>query len=101
LIVIAQAAKKDDALQDLEKWKAENPKVVEHLEPADILTDSMRGRSSTWTRIRINLQHVPEELRPKQPELPPIPNPWADATPEQLAAYREMHRKPRKARKPE
>jgi len=61
----------------------------------------MRGRSSAWWRIRINLQHVPEELRPKPPKLPPIPNPWADATPEQIAAYREMHRKRRQARKPE
>ncbi len=85
----------------LEQWKAKHPEVVEHLQPADILTDSMRGRSSTWTRIRINLQHVPEELRPTPPELPPIPNPWADATPEQIAAYREMHRKRRQARKPE
>ncbi len=101
LIVIAQSAKKDEAIADLEKWKAQHPAVVEHLQPADILTDSMRGRSSTWTRMRINLQHVPEELRPKAPKLAPIPNPWSDATPEQIAAYREMHRKPRKARKPE
>jgi bifunctional non-homologous end joining protein LigD len=101
LIVIAQSARKDAALQDLEKWKQENPKVVEHLEPADILTDSMRGRSSTWTRIRVNLQHVPAELRPKQPALAPIPNPWSDATPEQIEAYRAMHRKRRQARKPE
>ena len=88
-------------IEELEKWKAQHPAVVEHLQPADILTDSMRGRSSTWTRIRINLQHVPEELRPKAPKLPPIPNPWSDATPEQIAAYREMHRKRRQARKPE
>ena len=101
LIVITHSTKKDEALASLEKWKETNPKVVEHLQPADVLTDSMRGRSSTWWRIRINLQHVPEQLRPKQPELPPIPNPWSDATPEQVAAYREMHRKPRQARKPE
>jgi DNA ligase D-like protein (predicted polymerase) len=101
LIVIAHSEKKDDALEMLEKWKEEHPKVVEHLQPADILTDSMRGRSSTWTRIRVNLQHVPEELRPAQPQLPPIPNPWSAATPEQVAAYREMHRKRRQARKPE
>jgi bifunctional non-homologous end joining protein LigD len=100
LIVVAQSTRKDEAVVMLEKWKAENPKVVEHLEPADILTDSMRGRSSTWTRVRINLQHVPEELRPTAPELPPIPNPWADATPEQIEEYRAMHRKRRTARKP-
>ena len=101
LITIAQAEKKDAALEDLEKWKAQHPAVVEHLQPADILTDSMRGRSSTWTRVRINLQHVPEELRPKAPKLAPVPNPWSDATPEQIAEYRAMHRKRRQARKPE
>jgi bifunctional non-homologous end joining protein LigD len=101
LIVIAHSTKKDEALAALDAWKAEHPKVVEHLQPADILTDSMRGRSSAWWRIRVNLQHVPEELRPAPPQLPPIPNPWSDATPEQIAAYREMHRKRRQARKPE
>ena len=55
----------------------------------------MRGRSSTWTRIRINLQRVPESERPKQEKLPPIPNPWANANPE------DWHRRPRKARTPE
>ncbi|MEP6783421.1 MAG: non-homologous end-joining DNA ligase [Acidobacteriota bacterium] len=101
LIVIAQSGKKDEVLESLEQWKAQHPKVVEHLQAADILTDSMRGRSSTWWRIRINLQHVPEDLRPSQPDLPPIPNPWADATTEQVEAYRAMHRKRRTARKPE
>ncbi|HEX6161899.1 MAG TPA: non-homologous end-joining DNA ligase [Vicinamibacterales bacterium] len=101
LIVIAHATKKDDAVAELERWKAKHPAVVEHLEPADVLTDSMRGRSSTWWRIRINLQHVPEDLRPKAPKLPPMPNPWSDATPEQLEAYRAMHRKSKRARKPE
>ena len=66
--MIAHSTKKEEALGVLEKWKEEHPKVVEHLQPADILTDSMRGRSSAWWRIRINLQHVPEELRPEQPE---------------------------------
>jgi bifunctional non-homologous end joining protein LigD len=101
LIVITHSTKKEEAIEALERWKAEHPAVVEHLEPSDYLTDSMRGRSSGWWRVRVNLQHVPEALRPAQPELPPIPNPWADATPEQIAAYREMHRKRRQARKPE
>ena len=107
LITIAQSAKKDDAIEDLEKWKAEHRAVVEHLQPADILTDSMRGRSSTWTRIRINLQHVPEQERPKAPKLAPIPNPWAtegtegtDST-EPKSAIGGRPRKPRRARKPE
>ncbi|HUR19427.1 MAG TPA: non-homologous end-joining DNA ligase [Vicinamibacterales bacterium] len=95
LIAIAHAATKTEALEVLEQWKAKHPKVVEHLEPADVLTDSMRGRSSTWTRIRINLQHVPAKLRPKAPKLPPVPDAWTDASPDDLP------RKPRKVQKPE
>jgi bifunctional non-homologous end joining protein LigD len=101
LIVIAHSKNKDEALAALEQWKTANPSVIGYLQPADVLTDSMRGRSSAWWRIRINLQHVPEELRPAPPALPAIPNPWSDATPEQIAAYREMHRKRRQARKVE
>jgi DNA ligase D-like protein (predicted polymerase) len=71
LIEIGRAFKKADALAGLERWKERHPKVVSYLEPADVLVDSMRGRSTTWTRIRINLQHVPEELRPKQEPLDP------------------------------
>jgi len=95
LIEVARSTKKDEALEQLEAWKSKHPKVAALLEPADVLVDSMRGRSSTWTRIRINLQHVPEKQRPKQPKLPPIPNPWANADPE------ERHRRSRKARTPE
>jgi bifunctional non-homologous end joining protein LigD len=95
LIEVARSTKKDEALAQLETWKETHSKVAALLEPADVLVDSMRGRSSTWTRIRINLQHVPEKDRPKAPKLPPIPNPWANANPE------EWHRRPRKARKPE
>jgi bifunctional non-homologous end joining protein LigD len=95
LIEVARSTKKDEALAQLETWKAEHATVAALLEPADVLVDSMRGRSSTWTRIRINLQHVPEHERPKAPKLPPIPNPWANANPE------EWHRRPRKAQKPE
>ena len=101
LITIAHSGKKTEAQELLQAWKEKHPAVVDHLQPADILTDSMRGRSSTWWRIRINLQHVPEQLRPTQPKLPPMPNPWSDATPEEVARYREMHRKRRKAQKPE
>jgi bifunctional non-homologous end joining protein LigD len=101
LIVIAHSDRKENAVAALEQWQADNPAVATHLEPADILTDSMRGRSSTWWRIRINLQHVPEALRPKAPKLPPIPNPWENATAEQVEAYRAQHRKSKRARKPE
>ena len=95
LIEVARSTKKDEALEQLEAWKKKHPKVAALLEPADVLVDSMRGRSSTWTRIRINLQHVPEDQRPNAPKLPPMPNPWANANPE------EWHRRSRKARTPE
>ncbi|MEX2285261.1 MAG: non-homologous end-joining DNA ligase [Gemmatimonadota bacterium] len=72
LIEIGRAKRKEDALAGLERWKARHPEAASHLEPADILVDSMRGRSSTWTRIRVNLQHVPEDLRPAQE--PPDPD---------------------------
>ena len=59
LIEIARAKTKDEALEGLERWKARHPDVWPLLEPADVLVDSMRGRCSTWTRIRLNLEHVP------------------------------------------
>ena len=66
LIEIARARHKEDALAGLERWKKRHARAAAHLEAADVLVDSMRGRSSTWTRIRVNLQHVPESLRPPQ-----------------------------------
>jgi hypothetical protein len=63
LIEIARADRKDDALAELERWKATHADVAAHLAPADILVDAMRGRSSTWTRVRVNLKNVPEALR--------------------------------------
>jgi DNA ligase D-like protein (predicted polymerase) len=63
LLEIARADRRDDALAEVEKWKAKHPKVAAYLEPADILVDAMRGRSSTWTRVRVNLKNVPEDLR--------------------------------------
>ncbi len=71
LIEISRAKQQDDAMAGLERWKARYPAVVEHLEPPDILVDKMRGRHTVWYRIRINLQHVPEEMRPKQEALDP------------------------------
>jgi bifunctional non-homologous end joining protein LigD len=71
LIEIGRAQRKEDALAGLERWKERHPEVVGHLEPADVLVDAMRGRFSTWTRIRVNLQHVPTELRPVQEPLDP------------------------------
>src|ERR1051325_9964656 len=71
LIEIARAKRKQDALAGLRRWKARHPKAAKYLEPADVLVDAMRGRSSTWTRIRVNLQHVPPKLRPRQERLDP------------------------------
>ena len=64
LIEVARAERKADALARLDEWKARYPEAAAHLAPADVLVDAMRGRFHTWTRIRINLQHVPEALAP-------------------------------------
>ena len=66
LLIIANSPNKDAALAGLEKWKTKYPDVAKLLEIDDVLIDSMRGRSSTWTRIRVNLRHVPEASRPPQ-----------------------------------
>ena len=79
LVEIARAKTKDEALAGLERWKARHPTVVSHLEPADILVDGMRGRSSLWYRIRVNLQHVPEAERPAQEPLEVEYDPWVNA----------------------
>jgi DNA ligase D-like protein (predicted polymerase) len=76
LIEIARAAGRDEALAGLERWKARYPKVWPYLEPADVLVDSMRGRSSTWTRVRLNLRNVPEAERPPQEALEVDFDPW-------------------------
>ena len=96
LIEIGRAQRKEDALAGLERWKARHADVATHLAPADVLVDSMRGRSSTWTRIRINLQHVPENLRPRQAPLDPDDEPERAAGPK---AESEPRRKPSRARK--
>jgi bifunctional non-homologous end joining protein LigD len=71
LIEIGRAPRKEDVLAGLDRWKARHPDAAAHLQPADVLVDSMRGRSSTWTRIRVNLEHVPAGLRPTQKPLDP------------------------------
>lgn len=81
LIEIGRAKRKQDAMAGLKRWKAHHPKAAAYLEPADVLVDRMRGRSSLWTRIRVNLQHVPAKLRPRQGRLDPddktLESPWA------------------------
>jgi len=71
LLEIGRARRQEDALAGLARWKARHSRAAALLEPADVLVDAMRGRYSTWTRIRVNLQHVPEELRPAQETLDP------------------------------
>lgn len=77
LIVVANSPKKDEALAGLERWKARHPEAAALLAIDDVLVDSMRGRSSTWTRIRVNLRHVPEEKRPPQEKPDPDDDPTA------------------------
>jgi bifunctional non-homologous end joining protein LigD len=77
LIEIARAKTKGEALEGLDRWKARHPAVVHRLEAADVLIDGMRGRSSVWYRIRVNLQHVPEVERPPQEPLEVDYDPWA------------------------
>jgi bifunctional non-homologous end joining protein LigD len=91
LIVIANSPDKQAALAGLEKWKRKHKKVAKLLTVEDVLVDTMRGRSSTWTRIRVNLRNVPEELRPKQG----TPDPDDDPTRE----WREWRAKARTTKK--
>jgi hypothetical protein len=86
LIEVARAATKAEAEAGLDRWKQRHPEAAAALEPADILVDSMRGRSSTWTRIRLNLRHVPEDQRPPQEELEVDYDPWRGATPPRRSA---------------
>src|SRR6185369_7640463 len=87
LITIANSPSKDEALAGLERWKAKYPDVASKLAVDDVLVDSMRGRSSTWTRIRVNLRNVPEEMRPAQETPDPDDDPtrewreWAKKRP--------------------
>ena len=96
LIEIGRAQRREDALAGLERWKARHPDAVAHLVPADVLVDAMRGRSSTWTRVRVNLQHVPVKDRPSQETLDPddAPSPAA-----RISAGGARRRTPSRARK--
>jgi hypothetical protein len=76
LVVVANSPDREAALAGLERWKNKHPEAAGLLAVDDVLVDSMRGRSSTWTRIRVNLRHVPEPLRPAQE----TPDPDEDPT---------------------
>jgi len=76
LIEVARAATEAEAREGLERWKARHPDIWPRLAPADVLVDSMRGRSTTWYRIRLNLRNVPEDRRPPQEALEVDYDPW-------------------------
>jgi len=96
LIEIGRAERKEDALAGLERWKTRHPDAAAHLQPADVLVDAMRGRFQTWTRIRVNLEHVPEPLRPPQETLDPD---YDAATQWGVSAADGPRRRPSRARK--
>ena len=89
LIEIARTKTKDEAMSALDAWRAKYPEAAERLEPVDVLVDGMRGPSSIWYRIRINLQHVPEHQRPPQEELIADYSPWEKYTGPQAAHWKQ------------
>jgi DNA ligase D-like protein (predicted polymerase) len=78
LIEIARTKTKDEALAALDTWRQRYPAAADRLEPVDVLVDGMRGPSSIWYRIRVNLQHVPEDQRPPQDDLIADYDPWVN-----------------------
>ena len=102
LLEIGRAQRKADALAGLERWRARHPEAASHLQPSDVLVDAMRGRFHTWTRIRLNLEHVPEALRPAQEPLDPDEAPQEWGPPDRAAGVtgrRAPRRTPSRARK--
>jgi hypothetical protein len=79
LVVVAKARRSEDALAGLERWRLRHPEAARRLEVDDVLVDAMRGRSTTWTRVRVNLRHVPEAERPAPEPPDPDYDPWAGA----------------------
>ena len=99
VIEISRAASKAAALQGLERWKARHPAAAGALEAADVLVDGMRGRSSLWDRVRVNLIHVPDGDRPAQEPLDPDYDPWAGYEWPDRAG--QLERAPRKQARPD
>ncbi len=96
VIEISRAAKKDEALAGFERWKERHPEAAKALEPADVLVDGMRGRSSLWYRVRVNLIHVAEADRPGQEKLDPDYDPWEGYEwPDRAGQLERAPRKPR------
>jgi DNA ligase D-like protein (predicted polymerase) len=84
LVEISRSAQQADALAGLDRWKARHPEAAAHLAEADVLVDAMRGRYTTWTRVRVNLKHVPPEMRPTQEPLDPDFDPWQGMKPRRM-----------------
>jgi bifunctional non-homologous end joining protein LigD len=102
LLVIANSPDKAAAIEGLERWKKKYPKVAEVLAVDDVLVDSMRGRSSTWTRIRVNLRHVPEADRPPQETPEPDDDPtraWRERPKEREENNKEDKKEKKKTKK--
>jgi bifunctional non-homologous end joining protein LigD len=98
VIEISRAATKAEALEGLDRWRVRHPEAAPHLEPADVLVDGMRGRSSLWYRVRVNLSHVPKADRPPQEPLDPDYDPWQGY--EWPDRSGQLERAPRKPRAP-
>jgi bifunctional non-homologous end joining protein LigD len=87
LVVVANSPSKEAALAGLARWKERHVEVAAHLTVDDVLVDAMRGRSSTWTRVRVNLRHVPEAIRPPQETPDPDDDPTREWR-EKMKAWR-------------
>jgi bifunctional non-homologous end joining protein LigD len=89
VIELGRAPTKAEVYEGLERWKARHPDAAAYLEPADVLETAMRGRAYAWYRLRLNLIHVPEAIRPPQEELDPdaAPDDWANLSDDERAAW--------------
>jgi bifunctional non-homologous end joining protein LigD len=81
LIEISRAKTREEAMDGLSRWRERHPGIVERLEPAEILVDAMRGRSTAWYRVRLNLQRIPADERPGQEPLEVDYDPFEGWTP--------------------
>ena len=82
LVIVAQSPDRAAVDAGLERWKAANAAAAAHLAEDDVLVDRMRGSAYVWYRIRVNLRHVPEELRRVQGTPDPDEDPtraWREA----------------------
>ncbi len=99
VIELGRAPSKPEVYEGLERWKARHPEAAAHLEPADVIETAMRGRAYAWYRLRLNLIHVPEALRPPQEPIDPdaAPDDRANLSDDERAAWMAGRRPSRKA----